>query len=83
MEVMRRDPLTNVSNRIAFEDKIKYIQSQINTDPESNFALAVFDVNNLKRINDSAGHDAGDDYLIRSCHLICNVFKRSPVYRIG
>ena len=83
MEVMRRDPLTNVSNRIAFEDKIKYIQSQINTDPESNFALAVFDVNNLKLINDSAGHDAGDDYLIRSCRLICNVFKRSPVYRIG
>ena len=43
----------------------------------------MFDVNNLKLVNDSMGHDAGDDYLIRACKLICNVFKHSPVYRIG
>ena len=83
LEVMRRDPLTNVSNRIAYEDKEKYLQAEINSETGIEFAIAVFDVNNLKLVNDSYGHDAGDDYLIRACQLICNVFKHSPVYRIG
>ena len=83
MNLMRRDPLTNVNNRMAYEDKEKYIQSQINSDTAPGFAIAMFDVNSLKLINDSCGHDAGDEYLIRACRLICNIFKHSPVFRIG
>ncbi|MCR5249645.1 MAG: GGDEF domain-containing protein [Lachnospiraceae bacterium] len=83
LDLMRRDPLTNVSNRMAYEDKEKYLQSKINSETVEPFAIAMFDVNNLKLINDSLGHDAGDDYLIRSCHLICNIFKHSPVFRVG
>lgn len=83
LDLMRRDPLTNVSNRMAYEDKEKYLQSLINSDPSAEFAIAMFDVNNLKLINDTYGHDAGDGYLIRACHLICNIFKHSPVYRVG
>ena len=83
IEVMRRDPLTNVNNRIAYEDKEKFLQAEINSEAGCDFAIALFDVNNLKLINDSYGHDAGDEYLIRCCRLICNVFKHSPVYRIG
>ncbi|MCR4643314.1 MAG: GGDEF domain-containing protein [Lachnospiraceae bacterium] len=83
LDLMRRDPLTNVSNRMAYEDKEKYIQSKINSETAMPFAIAMFDVNNLKLINDSMGHDAGDEYLIRACHLICNIFKHSPVFRIG
>ena len=83
IEVMRRDPLTNVNNRIAYDDKEKYFQSEINMGTNPDFAIAMFDVNNLKLINDSKGHDAGDSYLIRACRLICDVFKHSPVYRMG
>lgn len=83
LEIMKRDPLTNVNNRRAFEDKQKHLQSLINSGTDKNFAIAMFDVNNLKLVNDSMGHDAGDDYLVRACKLICNVFKHSPVYRIG
>lgn len=83
LDMMRRDPLTNVNNRIAYDDKEKLLQSQINSELGVKFAIAMFDVNNLKLINDSLGHEAGDKYLIRSCHLICNVFKHSPVYRMG
>ena len=80
---MGRDPLTHVNNRMAFEDKEKYLQSQINSSPDVKFAIVMFDVNNLKMVNDSQGHEAGDEYLLRACHLICNVYKHSPVYRIG
>ena len=83
LEVMKKDPLTNVNNRRAYEDKEKYLQSEINSDSEIEFAIAMFDVNNLKLVNDSRGHDAGDEYLISACRLICNVFKHSPVYRVG
>ncbi len=82
-DLMRRDALTNVNNRVAFEDKTNSLQFQINSDPEVKFALAMFDVNSLKLINDSQGHEAGDEYLLRTCHLICDVFKHSPVYRMG
>ncbi len=83
LDIMRRDPLTKVSNRMAFEDKEKHLQSLINSDEDLKFAVVMFDVNNLKLINDTEGHEAGDEYLIRSCHLICNVFKHSPVFRMG
>ncbi len=83
MDLMRKDPLTGVKNRMAYEDKEKYFQSLINSESETEFAIAMFDVNNLKLINDTGGHDAGDDYLKRCCHLICSIFKHSPVYRVG
>lgn len=83
VDLMGRDPLTNVNNRMAYEDKESLLQSQINTEPDLEFAIAMFDVNNLKMINDSQGHEAGDAYLVRACRLICDVFKHSPVYRIG
>ena len=83
VDIMKRDTLTNVSNRRAYEDKELFLQSQINSDANINFAIAMFDVNNLKLVNDSNGHEAGDDYLIRACRLICTVFKHSPVYRVG
>ena len=41
------------------------------------------DINNLKAINDEHGHRAGDQYIKGCCHMICEVFKHSPVYRIG
>lgn len=83
IQLMRKDPLTNVNNRTAYEDKEKRLQSEINMESGARFAIAMFDVNSLKLINDNRGHDAGDAYLIRACRLICNVFKHSPVYRIG
>lgn len=83
INLMRKDPLTNVNNRMALDDKEKSLQAQINSDPNVRFAVVLFDVNSLKLINDSLGHEAGDAYLVRACHLICDVFKHSPVFRMG
>ena len=47
------------------------------------FALVVCDLNNLKKINDSQGHNAGDEYIRASSHLLCHIFVHSPVFRIG
>ena len=50
---------------------------------EARFAIVMADLNHLKQVNDTFGHERGDDYIIGSVKEICNVFKRSPVYRIG
>lgn len=45
--------------------------------------MAVFDLNGLKEVNDTKGHDAGDRYIQVGCRMICQHFKHSPVFRIG
>ena len=47
------------------------------------FAITILDVNDLKKVNDTEGHKAGDQYLRDACKIICTTFKRSPVFRVG
>ena len=56
---------------------------QIETQNQESFAIVVLDVNNLKIINDTLGHQAGDQYLKEACKIICDTFKHSPVFRLG
>ena len=49
----------------------------------SEFGIIVFDLNGLKDINDSKGHETGDSYILSASNIICNIFKHSPVFRIG
>lgn len=81
-EVSETDALTHVKSRTAYEAKEKEMNIFIK-ESGSEFAIAMFDVNYLKDINDEFGHDYGDVYLKNSCNLICKVFKQSPVYRMG
>ena len=41
------------------------------------------DINNLKYVNDTYGHELGDEYIKGCCRIICNIFEESQVYRIG
>ena len=78
------DSLTHVRNKGAFLLAIEELQEQINNGSiDPNFALVEFDCDGLKRINDEYGHDKGDIYLKKACRTISDVFKRSPVYRVG
>jgi len=78
-----KDSLTGVKNKRAFTDSEKAINAGISSGDPMKFAVVFCDVNGLKTINDSLGHNAGDEFLRNACHIICNIFKHSPVFRIG
>ena len=77
------DSLTSVRNKGAFDDYMKKLQDRIKSVGPFEFAIAIFDCNDLKLINDKYGHEKGDMYLQASARHICRVFKHSPVFRLG
>jgi diguanylate cyclase (GGDEF)-like protein len=59
-EESAQDPLTGAANRRGFETAFKeYVET-----PPREFVLALLDLDDFKRINDTAGHMAGDEVLI-------------------
>ena len=77
------DALTGVKNRHAYLEAETRIDSGIREHSQEPFALVILDVNDLKTVNDSVGHQAGDQCLRDACRTICDIFKHSPVFRIG
>ena len=83
-ELARRDELTGTRNKTAFAELEESVQENIDKGMDClPFAIVVCDLNNLKKINDTMGHNAGDEYIKESAKLLCDEFKHSPVYRIG
>ncbi|MBE5837772.1 MAG: GGDEF domain-containing protein [Butyrivibrio sp.] len=77
------DELTGIKNKHAYAETELMMNEMISDGTIEDFALAVFDLNGLKQINDTLGHQAGDEYIRKGCSTICSFFKRSPVFRIG
>ena len=77
------DALTGVKNRHAYLETEARMNRQIAARSQPPFAIVMLDVNDLKKINDTAGHQAGDQYLRDACKTICDTFMHSPVFRIG
>lgn len=78
-----KDPLTNVRNKTAYMEMKSAMDPLIKEGIMNPFGVAVFDVNDLKKVNDTLGLNAGDKYLKDASHIICEQFKHSPVFRIG
>jgi len=58
------DPLTGLSNRRYLQDQLRQALG-IYKRYETPFALLILDVDGLKRVNDSKGHQAGDRALVQ------------------
>lgn len=77
-----KDALTGVWNRLAYEAEVNKLNEEIK-DGFTEFGISMIDVNDLKKINDTYGHENGNTYIIGLSNLICDVFKRSKVFRLG
>lgn len=73
------DSMTGMENRSSFE---KEQEEQRHTNKE--IFYIVFDINNLKEVNDKYGHLAGDRLIIDAAACISETFKEgAKCYRIG
>lgn len=77
------DALTGIRNKFAYNELEQKINDRIKKGSQDKFAITIFDVNDLKKINDTLGHQAGDEYIRNACKYICVKFRHSPVFRIG
>ena len=78
-----KDGLTGVKNKLAYLEMLAELETALESGELTEYGVVVFDVNGLKMINDTLGHEAGDEYIKRGCSIICQHFDHSPVFRIG
>ena len=77
------DSLTKLGNRNSYYELIKKINEQIQNDKRTSFAIAIFDINGLKEINDSHGHEEGDKAIKIAADTLSEAFSKENCYRIG
>ena len=77
-----RDSLTGIKNSTAYAEAIEALNREINLG-NPHFGVLVADINNLKKTNDTYGHDVGNELIVRASRILTDTFKTSAVYRIG
>ena len=84
IEVMRRlaheDGLTGLENRLSFNE----YESELKQNTIGKCLVIQFDINNLKKVNDTYGHMAGDSFIKAAANIISTCFgKYGRVFRTG
>ncbi|MBQ4489005.1 MAG: GGDEF domain-containing protein, partial [Ruminobacter sp.] len=81
--IANTDALTGVKNRHAYMEAEERLNRQITEHRQLSFAIVILDVNDLKKVNDNVGHQAGDEILRSACKTISGIFGRTSVFRVG
>lgn len=77
------DSLTGVKSKHAYFEMENAMDRRIVEEGLSEFGVVAFDLNGLKQINDTFGHEEGDRFIKAACRMICGIFQHSPVFRTG
>ena len=76
------DPLTHVGNTNAYMEELRVLNEQIERG-DAAFSAALFDIDNLKIVNDNHGHACGDHIIRGAGEAIASVFGKDRTFRIG
>ncbi len=79
----RTDGLTCTYNRNFFVEVEEDLNHKIANGTVKEFAVAICDINDLKRINDTYGHAAGDKFIVDAKNILLETFKESLLFRVG
>ena len=78
------DLLTQLPNRALLTKCLQEAMSQQQINPENQFAVLYLDCDRFKIVNDSLGHQAGDELLIAISHRLKSVLRQEDLLaRIG
>jgi diguanylate cyclase (GGDEF)-like protein len=70
------DPLTGLANRALFRREMDQVLARC-ARASGGGALLLLDLDRFKEVNDSLGHPAGDELLVKVAHLLARVLDKS------
>lgn len=73
------DSLTGLYNRTKFNEHTDELRREEN----SSIGIVFADINGLKKINDSFGHERGDSLIVHVAKTLVSIFPSEYVYRLG
>lgn len=77
-EAARTDPLTGLPNRRAMTEKICEEKTRFDRS-HKDFSMIIIDIDHFKKINDTYGHDAGDQVLVGIARLMRNMWRKQDM----
>ena len=77
-EKILHDKLTNAYNREYFDINYRKLINEYHKN-NTNLALAVLDIDYFKKVNDTYGHDIGDEVLIKFVETIQNNLRKNDI----
>ena len=77
-ELAKTDALTGLSNRRDMYQKIKHETDRFERN-EKPFTILMGDIDNFKKINDTYGHDAGDQVLTFIASLMTSTLRKQDI----
>lgn len=82
-DLMQHDPLTGAKSRSAFDEYWQEI-NDVFQHGRGQICLILFDIDHFKAINDTYGHEAGDEVLVAVSQMIQNALpSREQLFRLG
>jgi len=88
-KIMETDSVTGALNRTGFFHKVR---KMLESNPEQDYAIAYFNIQRFKTVNDLFGYEAGDALLKKVAEILATCFSENqlavgrnggrPFYRI-
>lgn len=77
------DSMTQVGNKTAYNECVDLLCRRIRDKEHINFQIAVVDINDLKIVNDTYGHEYGDKLIQSGTAILKKVWESDFIYRVG
>ena len=83
ISLMYTDTMARVANKAAYTEYVDKIYKKFRAKEHIDFTVVVVDINDLKKVNDTYGHEYGDRLIQNGASILKKVWGKRSVFRIG
>lgn len=83
VRLMYVDTMTRVRNKTAYSECVDDLNRKLLVKEKLGFVVIIVDINDLKKVNDTYGHDYGDMLIKNGADVLKKIWQTKDVYRIG